>query len=398
VSPDGRTVAFIGGLMSDFGSVGGDVYAVALAGGAPRNLTPGFRGSFTSLSPWRSASIHATALVGADTAHVLVDPGGGAKITAQMPVSFQAGEGHVSLSADETVAAAVLQDFEHAPRIVLHDFKQAGPPLQLTHDNDASPANVRAKSLTWTSGGFTVQGWLLTPLNPPAGKAPLLVQVHGGPAAASTPRYLGAQSLDKRLLDAGYAILLPNPRGSYGQGEAFTAANRRDFGGGDLADDLAGADAAARAAPVDVERMGVYGGSYGGFMSMWAVTHTNRFKASVASAGLSNWSSYYGTNGIDKWMIPYFGKSFYEDPAIYDRLSAVRYVKDVRTPTLIMVGERDIECPPGQSIEFWHGLREYGVPTTLVIYEGEGHGLRDPKHQKDSADRTVAWFDAYLKK
>ena len=400
VSPDGRSVAFIGGLMSDFGSVGGDVYSVPFAGGAPRDLTPGFKGTFTSLSPWRHDAIRASALIGADTALAVVAAGGGVKVLGGFPVSFSAGEGHVSLSADEHMAAAVLQDFEHAPRIFVHDIgSPAHPePVQITHDNDALAANVRAKSVTWTRDGFSIQGWLLAPLNPQPGKAPLLVQVHGGPAAAQTPRYLGGQGLDKRLLDAGYYILLPNPRGSYGQGEAFTAANKRDFGGGDLADILAGADAAAKVAPVDLDRMGVYGGSYGGFMSMWAVTHTNRFKASVASAGLSDWASYYGTNGIDKWMIPYFGKSFYEDPAIYDKLSAVRYIKDVHTPTLITVGERDIECPPGQSIEFWHGLREYGVPTTLVIYAGEGHGLRDPKDVKDEADRALAWFDTYLAK
>ncbi len=400
VSPDGRTVAFIGGLMSDFGSVGGDVYAVPLAGGAPRDLTPGYKGSFTGLAPWRRPAILASALIGADTAAVRIRPEGGVTVLGQAPASFSAGEGHVSVSADEAVGASVVQDFEHAPRIFVQALSATPtPPVQLTHDNDALPANARAQNVTWTRDGFSIQGWLLQPLTPPAaGKAPLLVQVHGGPAAAQTPRYLGGASLDKRLLDRGYYILLPNPRGSYGQGEAFTAANKRDFGGGDLADILAGADAAAKVAPVDLDRMGVYGGSYGGFMSMWAVTHTNRFKASVASAGLSNWSSYYGTNGIDKWMIPYFGKSFYEDPAIYDKLSAVRYIKDVHTPTLITVGERDIECPPGQSIEFWHGLREYDVPTSLVIYAGEGHGLRDPKNVKDEADRAVAWFDTYLAK
>ena len=399
VSPDGRQVAFIGGLMSDFGSVGGDVYAAPFAGGAPKNLTPGYKGSFTSLSPWRGQRISASALVGPDTAMTKVDPAGGVTVLGQTPYSFAAGEGHLSLSADESVAAAVVQDFATAPRIVVHEFGPSPrPPRQLTHDNDAFTANTIARSLTWTRDGFTIQGWLLAPLNPPAGgKAPLLVKVHGGPAAASTPAYLG-EGTDKRLLDKGYYILLPNPRGSYGQGEAFTQANRRDFGGGDLADILAGADAAGRAAPVDLDRMGVYGGSYGGFMSMWAVTHTDRFKASVASAGLSNWSSYYGTNGIDQWMIPYFGKSFYEDPAIYDKLSAVRYIKDVKTPTLIYVGERDIECPPGQSIEFWHGLKQYGVPTSLVIYEGEGHGIRGPAHARDAADRTIAWFDRYLAK
>ncbi len=392
VSADGRSVAFIGGLMSDFGSVGGDVYVAPIGGGEPRNLTPGYKGTFTSIA-WRGGALFASALIGADSAIARIEPArSGAEVLAKAPVTLSAGDGRISLSADGRIAAAVTQDFEHAPAISLFEGRGL---RQLTHDNDNLPPNTRAQSVTWTRAGFTVQGWLLAPLNAPAGKAPLLVKVHGGPAAASTPTYL-AGGTDKRLLEKGYYIFLPNPRGSYGQGEAFVQANRRDFGGGDLQDILAGADAAAKVAPVDLDRMGVYGGSYGGFMSMWSVTHTNRFKASVASAGLSNWSSYYGTNGIDQWMIPYFGKSFYEDPEIYDKLSAVRYIKDVKTPTLIMVGERDIECPPGQSIEFWHGLKQYDVPTTLVIYEGEGHGIRDPKKARDAADRTIAWFDKYL--
>ncbi len=395
VSPDGREVAFIGGLMSDFGSVGGDLYVAPFAGGAPRNVTPGYKGTFTSLLPWRRPALTATVQIGADQAVATVDPAGGrVSLAGAEPVTTGAGDGHVSVSADGAVTAMAAQDFERPVRIMVRDAAGA---RQITHDNDALPPAVRARSLTWTRDGFSIQGWLLTPLHPLAGKGPLLVKVHGGPAAATTP-YFVQGGADKRLLDKGYSILMPNPRGSYGQGEAFVQANRRDFGGGDLQDILAGADAAAKVAPVDLERMGVYGGSYGGFMSMWAVTHTDRFKASVASAGLSNWSSYYGTNGIDQWMIPYFGKSFYEDPAIYDKLSAVRYIKDVKTPTLIYVGERDIECPPGQSIEFWHGLKQYGVPTSLVIYEGEGHGIRDPKHSKDAADRTIAWFDRYLAK
>ncbi len=139
------------------------------------------------------------------------------------------------------------------------------------------------------------------------------------------------------------------------------------------------------------------GHSYGGLMTMWTVTHSNRFKAAVAGAGIANWSSYYGENGIDQWMIPFFGASFYDDPAIYDKLSPIRYIKDAKTPTFIYVGERDVECPAPQSLEFWHGLKAMGVDTTLMIYEDEGHGIRKPEHQKDQADRTAAWFAKYLK-
>jgi dipeptidyl aminopeptidase/acylaminoacyl peptidase len=131
-------------------------------------------------------------------------------------------------------------------------------------------------------------------------------------------------------------------------------------------------------------------------MAMWTVTHSNRFKAATAGAGIADWVAYYGQNGIDQWMIPYFGASAYDDPKIYDKLSPIRYIKDARTPTFLYVGERDVECPPAQSLEYWHGLKAMGVPTELVIYQDEGHGIRDPAHIQDRETRMMGWFDKYL--
>jgi dipeptidyl aminopeptidase/acylaminoacyl peptidase len=132
-------------------------------------------------------------------------------------------------------------------------------------------------------------------------------------------------------------------------------------------------------------------------MTMWGVTHSQRFKAAVAGAGIANWISYYGQNGIDQWMVPFFGATMYDDPAIYRAASPIETIKDAKTPTLIYVGERDVECPPAQSLEFWHGLRAMGTPTALVIYDGEGHSIRKPENQRDQRARTLAWFDRYLK-
>ena len=224
----------------------------------------------------------------------------------------------------------------------------------------------------------------------------MITMVHGGPAAAVTPSY-GGPGLISELLARGYAVFRPNPRGSYGQGERFTMANVRDFGQGDLRDILAGIDAAAKSAPIDLTRLGITGGSYGGFMTMWAVTQTDRFKAAVAAAGVSDWLSYYGENGIDAWMLPYFGASAYEDPAIYARSSPINFIRHVHTPTFAYVGERDIECPAPQTREFWHALKTLGVPSSIMIYPDEGHGLRDAGHIADALNRTLAWFDRYLK-
>ena len=400
VSPDGRTVAYIGGLMSDFGSVGGDIFLVPVAGGAPRNLTPGFAGTFTSLQ-WREGRLVATALIGDRDTILTVDPTNGQTHTLwSAPVTIHAGDAQVALDASGNRAAMVIEDFEHAPEVTAGEIAKLGLAQAITHENTGLTGAGAARSVTWASEGRNLQGWLLAPRQVAAGKTyPMVVVVHGGPSAASTPTYFTNTSLSgtmRHLLDRGYYLFLPNPRGSYGQGEAFTRANVRDFGGGDLRDILAGIDAVEKVAPVDDQRLGMFGHSYGGFMTMWTVTHSHRFHAAVAGAGVANWTSYYGENGIDRWMIPFFGASAYDDPAIYRKLSPLETIKTATTPTFIYVGERDVECPTPQSVEFWHGLKEVGVKTRLLILEGEGHGIRKPEHLREVDQGTIDWFDTHL--
>jgi dipeptidyl aminopeptidase/acylaminoacyl peptidase len=392
VSPDGRTVAFVGGLMSDFGVVGGDLWTVPFSGGEAKNATPGFKGSFTSLA-WRPNGLLATAQVAERQTLFAVGPDFSLKALWSDAAGVGAGDGRVSLSADGKQAAVSWQTFAAAPRIVAGPLAKLRP---ITHDNDALVANAEARNVSWTSDGATVQGWLLAPKGVQPGKTyPMAVQIHGGPASAQEPRFQWEGQVHA-LLDHGYYVFMPNPRGSYGQGEAFTQANVQDFGGGDLRDILKGIDAVEQIAPVDDKRLGVMGGSYGGFMTMWTVTHSDRFKAAAAGAGIANWVSYYGQNGIDQWMVPFFGGTAYDNPAVYDRLSPIRAIKAAKTPTFVFVGELDVECPPAQSIEFWHGLKAVGVPTSVMIYPGEGHHIQKPVNQQDVEARTVAWFDRYL--
>ena len=392
-SPDGKTVAFIGGLHSDFGPVGGDLWTVPLAGGTAVDRTPDYKGSFSSLI-WRDRTLFATAIVGDQNALLTVDPVTGATRTLlSAPETFSAGDGRVSISRDGKVLAGVGEDFTTGPHIAAGSLSA---PKTITHENDGLTPQVSARSITWKSEGFEVQGWLLGPTAVEPGKTyPMIVEVHGGPSAATQPTYTW-KGTGYDLVAHGYYLFLPNPRGSFGQGEAFTKANVKDFGGGDLRDILAGVDAVEKVAPVDDRRLGVYGHSYGGFMTMWTVTHSQRFKAAVAGAGIANWVSYYGQNGIDQWMVPFFGSTVYDDASVYDRLSPIRTIKAARTPTFIYVGERDVECPPAQSLEFHHGLDAVGVPNSLVIYAGEGHGIREAEHKADLKKRILGWFDHYL--
>lgn len=395
VSADGRTVAFIAGLMSDFGSTGGDVYSLALDTGAVVNLTPGTRGSARALYWSCNGQLHAELLTG-DRLQV-VDLGAGRAVA--IPQVLWSGaetleDRHASVSCPSGVQAVTHESFSAPPEI---EVGAPGRWRNLTSINAGLTLPARVQSITWTNEGFTEQGWLLLPARRyGSGKMPLVTIVHGGPAAAAVPFFRGPGLLSG-MLEHGWAVFEPNPRGSFGQGERFTLANVRDLGYGDLRDILSGIDAALRAAPIDAARLGITGGSYGGFMTMWAVTQTTRFKAAVAAAGVSDWQSYYGENGIDEWLIPYFGASLYDDPQIYARSSPVRYIRNVRTPTFEYVGERDIECPAPQTQEFWHALHDLGVPTAIMIYPNEGHGLREPGHARDALDRTLAWFDKYLR-
>jgi dipeptidyl aminopeptidase/acylaminoacyl peptidase len=415
-SPDGKEIAFIGGLMSDQGSTGGDAWVVSAQGGQPRDLTPG-RPTSPAWIEWAgNEHLYVNELAGGDVELVRCHlPGGGAR--PSMPVSCgqpifripgSVGDGRMELSlsstADRSLFVFRASTFDRPSEI--YDARadmHAKPGLegvtQLSHLNDGvTPAWGKSVSLSWTSGKFHVQGWLMLPKDfDPAKKYPLIVEVHGGPAAAVVPHWGSGGGLSPAAFSAvGYFVLQPNPRGSFGQGEAFTQANRKDFGYGDLRDILAGVDAVEAKYPVDPNRVGITGWSYGGFMTMFAVTQTGRFKAAVAGAGLSDWKSYYGENSIDQWMIPYFGASVYDDPAVYAKSSAVNFIKQAHTPTLVVVGDRDGECPAPQSYEFWHALRDMHVPTRLVVYPNEGHGFVNPAHRRDVMERAVEWFEQYM--
>ena len=400
VAPDGRQVAFIGGLMSDFGSVGGDVYVVDVGGGQPKNVTPGYKGSFTSLT-WLRKKLVAGLVVGGEVGTASVDPAASGVTSAVtevhlQPASLEAEDGEAAVALDRSGrhVAFMSQSFDYAPRI---EYGFLGNTKPITHDNDSLKAPHAARDIHWKSDDFSVQGWLLSPTDVQAGKTyPMIVIVHGGPAAVVTPKFRW-DDMAAGWLRNGYFVFEPNPRGSYGQGEAFTRANVRDFGGGDLRDDMAGIDAVKQVAPVDEQRLGLYGHSYGGYMTMWIETHSQRFKVAAAGAGIADWVAYYGQNGIDQWMIPYFGASAYDDPAVYDRLSPIRSIKAAHTPIFLYVGERDVECPMDQTREFWHGLQEYKVPNSLVIYADEGHHLVKPENVADLNHRLVDWFDRYLK-
>ncbi len=392
-SPDGSQIAFIGGIMSDQGSTGGDIYTISSKGGEPKNITPNREASPAWFS-WVNADTIGVAENAKGKSHLFAYDVPSQRESSQYNVTYpdtvRAGglAMRISLSSDASGVAFIRSSFDSPPEVFAGPL---GGLKQITHLNDGiKPVWGKSESVEWDNEGFHVQGWLLYPAEYDAAKKyPLIVEVHGGPSAAIGSSWGGGGALFSAM---GYFVFSPNPRGSYGQGERFTQANVKDFGYGDLRDILKGIDMLEAKYPIDRNREGLTGWSYGGFMTMFGVTQTNRFKAAVAGAGISDWKSYYGENSIDQWMIPFFGKTVYDDPAVYAKSSAIEYIKNVKTPTLVIVGDRDGECPAPQSFEFWHALRAQGVKTQLVVYPNEGHHFVDPEHVRDRDQRMVEWF------
>ena len=389
-SPDGSKVAVIGGLMSDFGPVGGDVYLIDAKSGAATDVTPAWKESASEIRYIDNGAMLIVAHINGSQRVQRLD------LTTGKTTDFTPGNeaiGDFAVSRNGSAAAFIRTSFDKPSEV------WAGPLnslKQITHVNEGTPKFYgRARSLNWTNDAFTVQGWLIYPMDfDPAKHYPLVEIIHGGPSSETTPSY------DSRFVAAlasrGYFVFEPNPRGSFGQGEAFTAANVKDFGYGDWRDDLTGIDAAIKAEPaIDGNRLGIFGWSYGGYMTMWAETQTTRFKAIVSGAGVANWQSYYGQNNINTWMVPFFGASVYDDPAVYAKSSPITFIKNSKTPILILQGERDEEVPAPQAFEFYNAMQALHVPSELMVYADEGHSPRQPANQLDVVTRMVGWFDRY---
>ena len=408
-SPDGKHVAIVHGLMSDEDSPGGEIVLVATDG--QRSTTHTLESGRPTSVSWLAWSATGDLLWGEH------DRGGVAISRARctngtLAASQTLWRGDEMLRADTKVQpsfsvahdgitlAMTREAFDLAPEVWAGEL---GDWRQLTEENTAAKVEWgAARSITWTCDGGDRQGWLLEPLGynqtQNKGSFPLAVWVHGGPANQVTPRWPSAWTLARAiaLSHRGYFVFFPNVRGSYGRGAAFSQANVKDFGGGDLRDLLAGVDCVVRDWPIDSERLAIAGWSYGGFFTMWTVTQTQRFRAAMAGAGIANWQSYYGQNSISTWMTPFFGASVYDDPAVYAKCSPMNFIKQVKTPTLLLVGERDAEVPSPQSFEFWRALRVLGVPSQLVVYPDEGHTISSYEHRVDLMQRITDWFNHHL--
>jgi len=406
-SPDGRWLAWAAGgdkqkwvQKSDLWvapavPAAGRAPAAGGSGGAPVNLTAGFDGD-AETPVWSTGSdtLWFFAARGVGTALAAVPRAGGAvsfaaDLGAEAGSSAMSTRGALAWTQSSPTVPGELWMADHAGLVG----------RKLTGSNAAicDLALGTTRSVTWTSDdGVKVEGLLLRPHGAPA-EAPLktLVLLHGGPY---TSRYaLGFQAGPQYFAASGYQVFMPNFRSSGGYGTAFMLRRRSDWGFQDWRDVMTGVDSLVKWGLADGGRLGVYGGSYGGYLAAWAITQTDRFKAAGVIAGAVELASHFGQSDIHRYRAYDFEGYPWETPENWKRSSPYTYIRNAKTPTQILIGENDPRVPYPQGQQLYTALMSLGVPVEFVHYPREGHGLREPRHRADQFMRQLAWWDRWLK-
>lgn len=307
-------------------------------------------------------------------------------------------DGIVSASDCGKRLAGVWQDMTTPPEVWTLEDKHVSRVTCLA-GNVQSAAIGEPEPVSWTSDeGVTVEGILYKPAGYETGKRyPLVVSVHGGPTWLWANTFHASwHDWGAVLAGRGIAVLLPNPRGSTGRGTEYLNALYNEVGLNEYRDMISGVEAMVERGIADPDRLGIGGWSWGGYMSAWAITQTDRFKAAIVGAGLPNMITDNSLGDIPSANLSYFDKSPYEDPDTYFERSAIRHIHRVTTPTLVLHGEADTRVATAQGIELYIALRQLGVTTRFVTYPREGHGIRERKHQEHLLNEMITWYSRYL--
>jgi dipeptidyl aminopeptidase/acylaminoacyl peptidase len=391
VSPDGKHIAYMG-TRTD-GPTPNDLFVMPVEGGKAVNLTHSSVDRSGYFYAWHGNDrLIYQAMTGFTTAFYELDLEGKAK---KLPDYDVHPSGPFIIGPD--FAAFVGQTTTQFPELWFSRIPGEAKKVSGFNAGWDEYLVIPPEIVTYTSfNGTNIEAALLKPQGYQRGsRVPLIVLVHGGPSGAWSDRF---NAWGQLLAQRGFAVLYPNIRGSIGYGQEFLTANRRDWGGGDFKDVMAGVDFMIDQGIADPDRLGIGGWSYGGYMAAWAVTQTDRFKASVSGAPMTDLASEYGTEmaGINAYDTWYMGTP-YENLEFFQERSPVTHVKNVKTPTLLLTGENDLTDPIGQCQQFYRGLKRYGVETEYVVYPREGHGIREEKHRIDLLNRILTWFEKYLK-
>jgi dipeptidyl aminopeptidase/acylaminoacyl peptidase len=388
VSPERSLISFVATRNS--GPRPFDLFVQNVESGPARDVTESIGRAVLGVK-WRDSSTAVASTADGFGFGVYQIPINGKPVRVNLPYAH----GDFDVARDGTVAFVGF-GFDRLPELFIQRPNSDAKQVSHVHQSWDGIALASAEVFRFKSfDGMEIEAALMKPPQTTgrASKHPLILYVHGGPAGNFSAAYNAWAQL---LASNGYEVLMVNPRGSSGYSEQFLKANRADWGGGDFKDLMAGVDAVLARGETDPNRVGIGGWSYGGYMAEWAITQTNRFKAAVSGAGMFDLAAEFGTeNGPeqDEW---YFGTPW-EHPERFAHSSPSTYIRNARTPTLILQGESDTTDPVGQSTALYRALKRYGVETELAIYPREPHGPREEKHRIDILARMLDWFDRYLK-
>jgi dipeptidyl aminopeptidase/acylaminoacyl peptidase len=403
-SPDGGHIAYEAGSQTDWWA-NSYIYLSPAAGGTPQRLSRDFDEEIGQLE-WSddSGSVYFTGDKGVDQYVLRVTLDGKISAVDNRPgvarqISIANGNMawlHETPSEPVDVYFAALRG-----KVLKGAFKPS--PRKVTSMNpfvsDLSLGKTEVMKWKNKTDGQELEGLLLTPPGFAPGKPyPLLLVIHGGPAGVFQTTFSlrrGAYPI-QAFASQGYVVFMPNPRGSGGYGERFRKANIKDWGYSDYNDIQDGVDDLVARGIADKDRLGVMGWSYGGFMTSWTITQTQRFKAASVGAGVTNLFSMYGTTDIPPFQESYFGARPWEDRELYAKHSAMSFVDKVTTPTLIQHGTEDRRVPISQGEELYTALRSRGITVEMVKYPRSQHGLSEPKLIRDSMMRNLDWFDRFV--
>jgi dipeptidyl aminopeptidase/acylaminoacyl peptidase len=419
-SPDGKLIAYTSNLEQKSWAAKTDAMVTSPEGGAPRNLTKDFYESANSgdsslaWAPDGNALYFASG-VGLYT-HIFSVPAGGGEVVqvtresrnysafdiagypaVANPPTPATGPQEAASAPNWKIAYTVNDSFT-ADDLWIAPLKNVEQAKKITWANPQIRDFALAKTrvIKWKGpDNFDIEGLLVYPLVYEEGKRyPLILQIHGGPYGRFTDTFNNGRS---QLWAAnGYAVLMPNPRGSIGYGARFATANIGDWGGKDFKDIMAGVDILIARSVADPDKLVVMGGSYGGFMTFWAISQTDRFKAAIGHAGISDWYSFHGQSDVPGLMEYGLGGQPWASAENYRKWSPMTHVERVKTPLLITHGERDLRVPIAQAEQYYRALKKRGVETVFLRYPREGHGIQEPNHQIDLFRRQLEWVDGRL--
>jgi dipeptidyl aminopeptidase/acylaminoacyl peptidase len=392
-SPDGTRVALIEAVCSDRYVAAGDLLLVDAASGAARRIEVPADASGVR---WRGDGLLGFALDALEAVAYEVDPISGTAIERWRTPDAVGGYQPAGAPLGEGGAFVIARSsWTRAPEIAIVDDGRDRTIVATEHAGHAfRRGHIGGRQrVRWAApDGLEIDGLLTAPRGD--GPFPTILSVHGGPVGATVDRFPSPATA--LLVGRGYAILAPNPRGSSGRGRAFAAAVVGDMGGADSFDDLAGIDAVVELGVADPERVGVMGGSYGGFMAAWLPTVDPRFKAAVSLSPVTDWYSEHFNSSLIDWVGDFLGADPAEPGGEHHRRSPVLRGDRLRTPTLLSAGLRDRATPPGQAVEMFRALRARGVPCEVALYPEEGHGVGSYPAAIDLVTRIVAWFERHM--